>query len=236
MENEFTLLAVTAASIGFLHTLFGPDHYLPFIMMSKARNWSVVKTLMITVLCGIGHVGSSIIIGIIGIIFGLAVARIELFEGVRGNLAAWALIAFGLVYMVWGIRQAIRKKPHSHLHFHVDGSSHEHEHQHQAEHLHVHSSGKKNITPWVLFTIFVLGPCEPLIPILMYPAARLSISGLVMITLIFALVTIATMLGMVLIFAFGLKRIPFRGLEKYTHALAGGIIMGSGLAIQFLGL
>lgn len=236
MENEIILLAVTAASIGFLHTLFGPDHYLPFIMMSKARNWSVLKTLMITLFCGIGHVGSSVIIGIIGIIFGLAVARIEIFEGVRGSLAAWALIAFGLVYMVWGIRQAIRQKTHSHLHFHADGSRHEHEHQHQEEHLHVHNGGKKNITPWVLFTIFVLGPCEPLIPILMYPAARQSIPGLIMITLVFAIVTIATMLGMVLIFAFGLKRIPFRGLEKYTHALAGGMIMGSGLAIQFLGL
>lgn len=51
---------------------------------------------------------SSIFIGIIGIALGIAVSRLEIVEGFRGNLAAWALIAFSLVYMVWGIRRAIK--------------------------------------------------------------------------------------------------------------------------------
>ena len=61
------LLAVTAAGIGFLHTLLGPDHYLPFIMMARAGNWSRLKTYVVAGLCGVGHVGSSIVIGAIGI-------------------------------------------------------------------------------------------------------------------------------------------------------------------------
>ncbi len=44
MSSEITLLAITAASIGFFHTLFGPDHYLPFIMMSKDKT-NMGKTL-----------------------------------------------------------------------------------------------------------------------------------------------------------------------------------------------
>ena len=40
MSNEIAILTATAASIGFFHTLFGPDHYLPFIVMAKANNWS----------------------------------------------------------------------------------------------------------------------------------------------------------------------------------------------------
>ena len=94
MSNEITLLAITAASIGFFHTLFGPDHYLPFIMMSKARNWSTSRTMLITFLCGLGHVGSSIVLGIIGVSIGIAITKIEFFESFRGNLAAWAFIAF----------------------------------------------------------------------------------------------------------------------------------------------
>ena len=35
--------------------------------------------------CGIGHVLSSIVIGFIGIGLGLAVGRLEIFEGARGN-------------------------------------------------------------------------------------------------------------------------------------------------------
>lgn len=234
MSNEITLLAITAASIGFFHTLFGPDHYLPFIMMSKARNWKMRKTMLITFLCGLGHVGSSIVLGIIGISVGVAISKIEMFESFRGNMAAWAFIVFGFVYLVWGIRQAIRNKPHTHLHIHEDGSKHEHIHSHIQEHSHVH--GKKNITPWVLFTIFVLGPCEPLIPILMYPSAKNSIPGLVFITLTFAVVTIATMMTVVYIASLGYKFVPMKKMERYTHVIAGFIIMFSGLGIQFLGL
>ena len=36
MNNSLALLSVTAISIGFIHTLLGPDHYLPFIVLSKA--------------------------------------------------------------------------------------------------------------------------------------------------------------------------------------------------------
>lgn len=236
MNNEITLLAITAASIGFFHTLFGPDHYLPFIMMSKARNWSTPKTMLITFLCGVGHVGSSVILGIIGVSVGIALTRIEFFESFRGNLAAWAFIAFGLVYFIWGLRKAIRNKPHTHLHIHEDGTSHEHDHAHIKDHSHVHESKGKTITPWILFTIFVLGPCEPLIPILMYPAAKNNIGGLILVTLIFAVVTISTMMVVVYVTSTGIKLIPLKKMEKYSHALAGAIILFSGLGIQFLGL
>ncbi|MBC8415508.1 MAG: sulfite exporter TauE/SafE family protein [Candidatus Cloacimonetes bacterium] len=236
MSNEITLLAITAASIGFFHTLFGPDHYLPFIMMSKARNWSTPKTMLITFLCGVGHVGSSVVLGIIGVSVGIALTRIEFFESFRGNLAAWAFIAFGLVYFIWGLRKAIRNKPHTHLHIHEDGTSHEHDHAHIKDHSHVHESKGKTITPWILFTIFVLGPCEPLIPILMYPAAKNNMGGLILVTLIFSVVTISTMMVVVYITSTGIKLIPLKKMEKYSHALAGAIILFSGLGIQFLGL
>jgi len=235
MGNELTLLLVTALSIGFFHTLFGPDHYLPFIMMSKARNWKMSKTMFITFLCGLGHVGSSIVLGIIGVSVGIAITKIEVFESFRGNLAAWAFIAFGLVYFVWGLRKAIRNKPHSHFHKHENGNNHEHEHKHFEDHSHVHNK-KKQITPWILFTIFVLGPCEPLIPILMYPAAKNNLGVLIIVTVAFATITIATMMTVVYIASLGYKFLPMKKMEKYSHALAGAIIMFSGIGIQFLGL
>lgn len=236
MDLEIRILLITAASIGFFHTLFGPDHYLPFIVMSRARKWSLPRTAWITLLCGIGHVGSSVILGGIGIILGIAVSKLEIFESFRGNLAAWALIAFGVVYFVWGLRKAIRNRPHTHLHAHGNSELHEHSHTHTGEHVHVHEEARSNITPWVLFTVFVFGPCEPLIPILMYPAATKSIVGLVLITTIFATITIMTMLGIVLLASWGVKLIPLGKIERYSHALAGAVILLSGLAIQFLGL
>jgi nickel/cobalt transporter (NicO) family protein len=233
MANEIIVLAGTAATIGFLHTLFGPDHYIPFIFMAKARRWSLFRTSWITIACGIGHVGSSIVVGAIGIVFGIAVWKLEAVEGYRGSVAAWAIVIFGFGYFLWGLRRAIQNKTHKHIHFHNNGMMHTHDHDHVNSHDHIH---KQNITPWILFTIFVLGPCEPLIPFLMYPAAQHSMSGLIMISGIFSLVTIGTMLLIVLLSTYGFSFLPLGKLEKYTHALAGAIILLSGLGIVFLGM
>jgi len=232
MNNSLIPLYITAATIGFVHTLFGPDHYLPFIAMSRARKWSFVKTGIITFLCGIGHVMSSVVLGAIGIIFGIAVMKLEVFEAFRGNLAGWALMAFGLTYLIWGIHRAVKNKPHRHSHIHLDSQSHSHSHSHADEHAHVHGEEKANITPWVLFTIFVLGPCEPLIPILMYPAAKSSVSGVIGVAAIFSVVTIATMLSVVLILSFGINLVPLRRAERYSHVIAGATILLCGIAIQ----
>jgi nickel/cobalt transporter (NicO) family protein len=235
MGNDISLLVATAATIGFFHTLLGPDHYLPFIVLSKARNWSLAKTLWITFLCGIGHVGSSVAIGMLGIALGIGVGRLESVESARGDIAAWAFMVFGLGYLAWGIYKAIKNKPHRHLHFYTGTNGHGHSETAGTGHTH-HGQKKVKLTPWILFTIFVLGPCEPLIPILMFPAADHNMAGVVLVTAVFSAVTILTMFGMVLALTYGIKSLPFGKLEKYTHAIAGATIFLSGAAIVFLGL
>lgn len=236
MEGSTLVLAGTAVTIGFIHTLIGPDHYLPFIVMGEARAWSIRKTMFITFLCGVGHVLSSVVVGLIGIAAGLSLSRLEIFESFRGNIAAWLLIAFGLIYMLISLRRLYRKKRHVHQHHHTEGLTHEHEHDHFSGHSHIHVGDRKNMTPWILFLIFVLGPCEPLIPILMYPAAANNISGVILVSLLFSAVTIATMMTVVLTFRLGLSRINLKPLEQYVNVIAGATIAVSGLAIQVLGL
>jgi sulfite exporter TauE/SafE len=237
LTNEIIVLAGTAAIIGFVHTVLGPDHYLPFIAMSKARGWSGKRTAIVTALCGLGHVMGSIILGFFGIFLGTAVFKLESLESIRGDLAGWLLIAFGFTYLLWGIRRAVRGKPHEHKHLHVDGESHSHTHSHLAAHSHVHAGGRSDsLTPWVLFTIFVLGPCEPLIPLIMYPAAKSSVTAVTAVALIFSLTTIATMLACVMASHFGLSKITFPHAERYSHATAGLTILLCGGAIKFLGL
>ncbi|MCK5572554.1 MAG: hypothetical protein KAJ12_07325, partial [Bacteroidetes bacterium] len=182
MSSEITILLAASATIGLIHTVLGPDHYVPFVMMARAGQWSMRKTMLVTALCGLGHVLGSVILGAIGIGLGVAISQLEAVEAIRGGFAAWALIAFGLVYTIWGLRWAYRKRPHQHLHVHEDGTYHVHQHVHAREHVHAHEhEGSARLTPWVLFTIFILGPCEPLIPVLMYPAAQNSLPGLIVV-------------------------------------------------------
>jgi sulfite exporter TauE/SafE len=213
--SEIGTLILTAISIGFIHTVAGPDHYLPFVAISRARRWSSLKTLLVTILCGVGHVASSVVLGLIGVLAGTMVTKLEFLESVRGDFAAWVMIAFGLTYLAWGINRAVKKIPHKH---HLDSSD-----------------GKRNtnITVWVLFIIFVLGPCEPLIPILMYPAFKSSVIGMLAVTFAFGLTTIMTMSLMVYFLSKGVNFIPQRRLERYSHALAGLVILTCGLAIKF---
>jgi sulfite exporter TauE/SafE len=236
MNDPIAILSVTAISIGFIHTLLGPDHYLPFIVLSHAKKWSLKKTMLITFLCGLGHVLSSVVLGLVGIAVGISVTRLVSVESFRGNIAAWLFISFGLVYMIISIRNLIKKRKHSHSHFHIDGEKHIHEHDHHKEHTHIHQEEIVKTTPWILFIIFVFGPCEPLIPILMYPVAESNISGAVLVSILFSVVTIGTMMSIVLAFKFGLNKINLKPVEKYSHLIAGAMIFFSGLAIQFLGL
>ncbi len=236
MTNEMFVLLGTASSIGFFHTLFGPDHYLPFIVMSKARGWSRLKTSVITLLCGLGHVLSSVILGIIGIVVGIAVFKLEAIESFRGDIAAWFLLAFGFTYFIWGLHMAIRNKPHKHIHKHHDQATHEHLHVHTTGHSHLHEAKKKDITPWIIFTIFVFGPCEPLIPILMYPAAKGNMASVALVAAVFGITTISTMLILVLIFSYGIVKLPLLRLERYSHAFAGLVIFLCAAAIKFFGL
>ena len=228
MENSAILL--TAASLGFIHTVLGPDHYIPFVALAKARAWSKARTAVITFLCGLGHVLSSVLIGLAGIWLGAAVGKLEWIEGIRGDVAGWLLVAFGLVYMVWGVKKALRGEKHSHAHSH-GGPEHAHAHGHEPEHAHPHGPAAA-VTPWALFIVFVFGPCEPLIPVLMYPALKTGMGLAAAAAAVFSVVTIATMLASVFLLLWCIKLFPVERMERYAHALAGFAVFACGVAVK----
>ena len=234
--SEAQILILTAASVAFVHTVLGPDHYLVFTAMGRARSWSLARTLRLTTWCGLGHVLSSVLIGTIGLFLGARLASVVAIEGARGNLAAWALLAFGLMYFAWGLRKAGRAHQHSHVHRHGD-LVHDHEHNHHDEHTHVHDEASPGgVTPWALFIIFILGPCEALIPLFMYPAARQSTGLVLWVALVFGVVTLATMLACVAITSLGIRRLRLPQAGRYAHAVAGASIVVCAGAISVLGL
>ena len=151
------------------------------------------------------------------------------------DIAAWLLVGFGVAYATWGTVRALRNKPHTHRHVHSFGLVHSHAHSHKADHMHPHGADGRSLTPWILFTIFVFGPCEPLIPLLMYPAAALSPGAIALVAAVFGAVTIATMLAVVFLLVLGLTSVSTERLGRLSHPLAGVTIFLCGIAI-FLGL
>lgn len=263
-------LVGTAVTVGVIHTLLGPDHYVPFVAMSRAGRWSTRKTMGVTLVCGLAHVLSSVLLGIAGIAAGSALGLLTKIEEARGDVAGWLLLGFGLAYTVWGLRRAIRNQPHTHVHAHADGTVHTHAHAHGDDHAHVHvdmdaavqnprnavghtdeaanaavahigepadaaDSPRSALTGWALFTIFIFGPCEPLIPLMLAPAALGRWWVVALVTAVFGAATIGVMAGLVYAGIRGARRLSAPGLERFAHASAGLALTACGLAVK-LGL
>jgi threonine/homoserine/homoserine lactone efflux protein len=227
-------LLAAAFGVGVVHTVLGPDHYLPFIMLSRARGWSRLRTIAVTSVCGLGHIASSVVLGSVGIAFGLAIGHLESVESGRGPLAAWALVAFGAAYAVWGLRHALRKRKGIEAHVHGDDV---HIHSHGLlPHGHAHHERGTSTTFWTLFIVFVLGPCEPLIPLFVLPASQGRWDAAIATAIVFGIATLVSMVGVTLAGFEGLKIVKLGPLERWSHVLAGCVIAAAGLSVIYLGL
>ena len=231
MENEIYILIITAVTISFLHTVTGPDHYLPFIALSKSRSWSFSKTIFWTVVCGCGHVWSSVVLGLGGAALGWSLSKIGWMESVRGGFAAWALLIFGLVYSIWGLVRANQNRRHKHFDIDDDSSIYVYEHRHGEP---IVPGEKHKVTPWVMFIIFLLGPCEPMIPLLYFPAARNSWTGMVLLVVVYTIFTLLTMIVMVALGYYGISFFKTGKLERHMHVLAGITIFVCGIGMVFM--
>lgn len=241
-SGSLVTLLITVASLGIIHTIFGPDHYVPFVLMAKAQRWSRRETAIITFCCALGHVSASVIIGLTLAAAGTAAASLgdskwAYLQEWRGAFAAWLLIGLGSAYFVWGLIHASRNREHEHIHVHQDGLAHKHKHSHASDHMHAHGANKaRQFTPWLLFTIFIFGPCESLIPMMLVAWAVAKTPGVLLTTAAFSITTILTVLAAVAILSAGISLVPLGKLERYTHALAGLSLVACGFAIQFMGL
>jgi hypothetical protein len=232
MPPEIQNLFVTVITIALLHTISGPDHYLPFIVLSKSGNWSLGKTVGWTLVCGLGHIASSVLLGLGGAALGWSVSRISGLETLRGGLAAWALLGFGVLYLLWALYRQYRNRPHKHFDATQDGNLYVYEHQHDGT---VMPQQRFKVTPWVIFIIFVLGPCEPMIPLLFFPAAKNTWWVLPLLIAVYTICTLVTMLAMVLLGYYGLGFSRLKRLERYVHILGAATIILCAVGMLWLG-
>jgi len=219
--SQITLSAIAILAIytGIAHTIMGPDHYLPFVALGKARSWSGKKTLIITAICGVAHVLSSVVIGLGGLALGKSLGLLEAFEDSRADVAKWLLLGLGLAYMVYGVRKALRGASKT-----VDLSAKD------------PLSIKSATLFWALFIIFAFGPCEVLIPQIIYPAAAHNWAAVLFVTAVFGVSTISTMLVMTasLFYGVNLASSFSQRLFAWKDAIAGGAI-ASCAALMFAG-
>ncbi len=208
------LLTISAISVAFFHSM-APDHWLPFVALARASKWSLKKLGWVTTLAGLGHVLSSLLLGLIGLWAGLAVHHLKGAEAWRGGAGIWLLIGFGVAYGLWGLKHA----------------------QHPHPHLTVQEAVKVYATRrvWMLMAILVFGPCEPLIP-LMFLAAQHGTVSIALVSATFSVVTVAMVVGQSVLGYLGVRLVQAPWMDRYAHALAGLTIIITALVVMMLGI
>jgi hypothetical protein len=213
-------LVIAAATVGSLHTM-APDHWMPFAALARARHWTPARAARTTILCGFGHVTVSATLGIAALFAGLGVIR--LIGGHLETLATWLLMAFGTVYMIWGIRRSLRRDPLAVMH------AHDH------HHMHGHNDHDHGLTEWSLFLLFSADPCVAVIPMIMASAgAGWHTAGAVVVS--YELATIGTMVILVTTAHAGARALHAPWIDRYGDAVAGALIVSVGAAMAVLGL
>jgi hypothetical protein len=208
------VLIASGVSLAFFHAL-APDHWLPFVALARGSRWSMGRLGVVATLAGIGHVVSSLLLGLVGLWAGWVVHRAEGIEAWRGSVVVWLLIGFGVAYALWGLKHA----QHPHPHLTVEDA--------------VKTYAARRV--WMLIAILVFGPCEPLIP-LMFLAYKEGMPAVLMVSGIFSAVTIGMVVAQSCLTYAGVRLINAPWMERYAHALAGLVIVITAVFVMVVGI
>jgi hypothetical protein len=207
-------LVLGAMAVGALHTI-APDHWLPFAALARSRGWSARRAARTTILCGFGHVTVSAALAVAALFVGLTV--IHSFGARMESQAIYLLIAFGVVYTIWGFFRDPLAAIHPHRHPH---GHHDHDH---------------GLTEWSLFLLFSADPCVAVIPMVM-AASSAGWQAVALVIVGYEIATLATMVALVTTAHAGVRALRAPWLDRWGDAAAGALIVTMGTVMAVLGL
>jgi nickel/cobalt transporter (NicO) family protein len=220
-----TTVAATGFTVAFFHAAI-PTHWLPFVLVSRARGWSRGKTLAVSALAGLGHVALTSLLGVVIAWFGFQLD--DRTENLFPKIAGGILLLIGAFYFwrQWSGRGVLHHHPPGSHHEASAECGHERDHSHWDDELKESKLGSKQAGDWTaiagLFTMLTLSPCEGFLPVYL-SGVQFGWHGFVVLSLILALGTLAGMLVFTWLTLVGLERVQVQKLERYEAAMLGTI-------------
>jgi ABC-type nickel/cobalt efflux system permease component RcnA len=252
--NSAFAIVLAAAGVGFGHAVL-PDHWAPLAVLSRTRRDPLHRTVRRSLAAAGTHVLLSLLLGAlligIGLSFRSTVIRYE--DYIVGGL----LIATGAVFLVL----ELIGRGHGHSHDGEHGHSHDHGHEHQEHghdrphhgdahvdrphhehghphHDHAHASGGQGRFRATLALAVPFGaaasPDLTILPVFL-AASALGAATAVGSLLVFAGVTVATIVGLTVAASLGASLLTAPWVERRANLLTAGTLLLFGLLIA-LGL
>ena len=201
----FASIAATGFAVAFLHAAL-PTHWLPFVLVGRAQKWSTGRTLSVTLLAGLGHVGLTMALGLALVMAGLALQPSlgHIFHWIVGGL----MVAVGVFYVVRG------------------------RHNHALPEVGRRAYGSDRAAIAALVTLLTLSPCEAFLP---YYLAGMEHGwqAFVALSLVLLVATSAGMLIFTGLSLAGFKRLGLQWVERYEETILGVALILVGVAVAF---
>jgi len=231
-----TVLATVAATgftVAFFHAAI-PTHWLPFVLVARARGWTRLKTLAVTMLAGLGHVALTSLLGLAIAWFGFQLdERLgRTFPWFAGGL----LVAIGFYYFwrQWrggGICHHKIVGSHHHADEHC---GHAEDHSHWEDELKDSTLVSRRTGDWAaisgLLLMLTLSPCEGFLPIYL-SGIQFGWRGFFVLSLILALGTLIGMLLFTWLTLVGLEKVKLKNFERYEAGLLGLLFTVLGVVV-----
>jgi len=220
-STVLTTVAATGFTVAFLHAAI-PTHWLPFVLVARARSWSRGKALAVTALAGIGHVLLTSLLGLVIAFFGFELDENfgEAFPWVAGGL----LIVFAAFYFwrqVTG-RGILHHHPPGSAHHPDEHCGHERGNSHWQEELKGSPIVSKQAGDWAaisgLFVMLTLSPCEGFLPVYL-SGVQFGWRGFFLLSAILAVATLAGMTLFTWLALVGFERFRLKVFERYEAGL-----------------
>jgi nickel/cobalt exporter len=199
-------LVIGSVVLSLLHAMI-PNHWLPILAIGKKENWSFREILDVTVISGLSHVTSTLLIGWSLAFFGWELA--QAYKSITPLIAPVVLISIGVVFIY---------RHHKHKHFHV------------ADQEHQNSKLKMVVT---LSLAMFLSPCLE-VEAYFLAAGVESFWSTVLLSVIYFAVTLVGMVIWVTLAYRGLNKFNWHSLEHKAGIITGGTLIGSGILAFFL--
>ncbi len=228
-----TTIAATGFTVAFFHAAI-PTHWLPFVLVARARSWRPGKTLAVAAFAGLGHVALTSLLGLGIAWFGFTIDE-EL--GHAFSRIAGAMLALVGIYYLWqqfrgaGIRHHVVAGSHHHATAHCGKETSSHW-EHELEESELLSGDRAAMGG--LFLMLTLSPCEAFLPVYL-SGVQFGWSGFFILSGILAVGTLTGMTLFTGLTLIGFGKFELKRFERWESGLLGTLFLVLGLIVFVLG-
>jgi nickel/cobalt exporter len=213
-------LVGAAAGVGLGHAIL-PDHWVPLGVLSRTNRYPLARVARLAGLAGVAHVLVSLIIGAVIVVIGLQLRSTV--EHVQNAIVGGLLIATGIGFAV------LETTGRGHSHDHSHGDDH-HDHPHEAHEHDAHEPARRGRGAFMVSFGAAASPDLTILPVFL--AATTAGAGAAIASLVvFAVVTITTIVGLTLLATIGGYGLRSHWLERWGNAFTALVLVVVGALV-----